>query len=194
MRRASVVFLFVLMLLTPAWADDNPEKLVAAKLAELKAPATGKTEKMMSDVLRRATPGTTFVVVFYNRFPPEKLPAGVAHSTLFAVKMGKVTVIKDQKDLDAAFVEAAGKCSSEAQKKDAVTAYATLAVQLNRDGFFVFKQDDKATKVSGNTATAQMTAYKGGSGDLTVTLTYDKTGKVTKAEQMNKLEAGVRPK
>src|ERR1041385_7084100 len=123
--------LFGLLLVAPAGSADGPEQVVDAHPRELKAEKGARREATQYQAVRTACPDTTFVAVFYARYPVAKaVPEGLAPSTLFAVKDGKATVIKDQKDLEAAFAKAAARCDTAARKKEAARAYAALALQL----------------------------------------------------------------
>jgi hypothetical protein len=186
--------LFGLLLIAPAWAAD-PVKVVNDKLGEFKGNKPAKVEVIKYRAVPTTCPDTTFVAVFYARYPVARaVPEGLAPSTLFAVKDGKATVIKDQKELEAAFAKAAARCGTVAKKKEAARAYAALAVQLHQDLFYTFKLMDDSTKVAGDKATAKMVVMRGGNGELNVTLTFDKEGKVSKAAAEGKIRPGPRPR
>jgi len=186
--------LFGLLLVAPAWAAP-PEKIVNDKLTELKAGKPALVDVIRLQAVRTACPDTTFVAVFYTQYPvAQAVPDGLAAATLFAVKDDKVTIIKDQKGLEAAFIQAAAPCKSAARKKEAADAYASLAVQLHQDQFYTFKPMPDSNKADAEKATARMVVMKGGNGELNVTLMFDKDGKVTSASEESTIKPGVRPK
>lgn len=177
-------------------ADDvkKAQAVVEKKLADLKAEG-GAVSVLADEPLVKTFPGQLFISVRFRQYPVARiLPEGFNASNLFVVKDGKAEAVKD--GLEKLFKTAA-PVKDDAAAKEVVRAYLVLAQELKNDGFYKFKTMDDAIKVvtakNDKTATGSAVATAGGNGEITVTLDFDETGKLTKAAETSKLKPGPRP-
>jgi hypothetical protein len=150
-------------------------------------------------VVGKALPEHVYVTVIFRQFPvARRLPEGLSGANVFAVdRDGKVTVLKDAKELKKFVIAHSRTAKEDEQLKDAARAWVRLASVLHQDGFYRFKPMDDATKVAeedgARTATATVVVMAGGSGTLTGKLTFDADGKVKDATEEAKIRPGPRP-
>ena len=182
-------------------ADDTKKatKMVEDRLAELKA--TGfQTGAVTDEPVAAALPGYTFVSVLFRQYPVgRKPPEPLKPQNVFAVNpKGELKLITDTKGLEEFFKTSLAPAKGDQQAKAAALAFLRLSQTLENDGFYEFEVMADSTKVTpekdGKKATARCVAMKGGNGDITVELTFDADGKLTKATETSTLKPGPRPK
>src|SRR5579871_5344538 len=170
------------------------EKATRDKLAALKG-TSARVEFVKDDAVTSALPNYYIFSVLFPRYPVARRPPSkdLTASNLFAVDDdGKVTILKDAKELEK-FFQTNVTAKSEEQKKRAIRSWLRLAQQYHQDGFYTFRLMDDATKVDGNKVSGVVVAMKGGSGMLKATLTFDDDGKLDKVQEEAALRPGPRP-
>jgi hypothetical protein len=180
-------------------AAEKADKVVRERLKQLKGD-TAKVEHVTGEQLSRAFPKLQFFAARFPLYPvARRPPEGLNAQNLFAVDAGgKLKQINDAKGLQEYFGKALKPVKEDKQAKDAVLSWLLLTEQLQQDGYYEFKTVEEATKVAGDgdekKATARAVVMKGGNGEIGVTLTFDKAGKLTKATEKCELKPGPRPK
>jgi hypothetical protein len=199
----ALVALWLGMVWQAAAADPPaPELTKAKKIVE-------GDERLKDDVaiiqvldepaVRKSLPEHVYVAVVVRQFPVAKtVPEGLAAANVFVVdRDGKVTVLKDAKELEKFFKANLRATKGDDEIKDAARAWARLVSVLHSDGVFKFRVVEDA-KVAGEagarTATMTLGILTGGSGTLTGKVTVDADGKVTQATQEAKIFRGPRPR
>jgi hypothetical protein len=198
----------VLLLAVFSYADTEPApaKLTEAQKKVATKAATGRLEKLGGnamllkqledgDAVAKALPGHAFYSVLFRQFPVGRMPPkGLKVSNIFAVDAkANVTVITTAKELEKFLSASTPAASSEMARKEAARAAVRLGQELKQDGFFKFKLEDDSTKATSTSASAKAAVAMGGSGSYAVTLTFDKSGKVTKLEEDASIRQGPRP-
>jgi len=185
----------------PSKPPSAEEIAKAKKIVEADERLKGRAiiEAVEDTSVGKVLPDYVFVAVVFRQFPVARpVPPGLSGANVFAVdRDGKVTVLKDVKELEKLFRAHGKAAKDEDQLKDAARAWARLAQVFHQDGFFRFKLMDDATKVGGEegarSATATVVAMAGGNGTVTTKLTFDADGRLKEATEEAKLRPGPRP-
>jgi hypothetical protein len=149
--------------------------------------------------VRKSLPDHVCVAVVIRQFPVARdVPEGLSATNVFAVDHdGKVTVLKDGKELEKFFKAQLRASKGDDELKDAARAWARLVSVLYCDGVYRFRLMDDA-KVAGDagarTATGSVSVMIGGSGTITGKLTFDADGKLKEATHEAKLIRSPRPR
>jgi hypothetical protein len=181
-------------------ADDlkKAEKLVTDRLGELKADR-GKVERITDEPVECAFPGHVFFSVLFVQFPIGRpIPEPLKASNIFAVSPeGKLKLLTDAKELETYFKDALEPVKTDKAAQEAALAWLRFSEQFAQDGFYTFKTVEEASKVEAvkeiRTASAKGTLTKGGNGDISVALTFDEKGKLSKVVEKIELKPGPRP-
>jgi hypothetical protein len=182
-------------------ADDikKATKMVEDRLAELKATG-GQTEVITDDSVAAALPGHTFISVLFRQYPVGRLPPKPLkpQNVFVMTPKSELALITDTKELEDYFKTSLAPAKGDKEAKDAALAFLRLSQSLENDGFYTFEVIADSTKVTpekdAKKSTARSVAMKGGNGDITVELTFDADGKLTKATETSTLKPGARPK
>jgi hypothetical protein len=183
----------------PAAEDvKKAEKQVQDRLDELKATGT-KVDAISDDAVAAALPGHLCFAVVFRQFPiARKPPEPLNSQNLFVVNpKGELKHLPDAKALEDYLKSTLAPVKEEKPAKEATLAYLRLVQEYFQDGFYQFKTVEEGTKVSkekeGLKAVARTAAEKGGNGEISVELTFDDKGKLTKAAATSTLKPGPRP-
>lgn len=174
------------------------EKAVKDYLEKIKG-GYGTVTHVKDERLEKLFPRHAFFFVLYRQFPVGRIPPkGLKSANVLAVGTdAKVQVLEAGTKLLKFFDAHLKAAKTEAQMKDIARAYLRLAQDFRQDGFFSFELMDDATKVTtekkDKVATATAVVMKGGSGTLTVKLTFDDEGLLKQASENSKLKRGPRP-
>jgi hypothetical protein len=180
-------------------ADDlkKAEKQVTDRLEELKAAGT-KVDAISDEAVASALPGQLFFAVLFRQFPiARKPPEPLNSQNLFVVNAkGELKHLPDAKALEEHLKSKLG-VKDEKAAKEAALAYLRLVQEYFQDGFYTFKTVEEGTKVTKQKdslkAVARTAAEKGGNGEISVELTFDDKGMLTKAAATSTLKPGPRP-
>jgi hypothetical protein len=178
---------------------DKARKSVQEELTTLKA-KSGKIEHRGAAPLGEVFPKHLFFSVHFPQYPVARIPPPpLKAANLFAVNRadGKVQRLADANELATFFREQLAPAGDADMAKADVRAWLELASVYLQDGFYKFSLLEEATKVentdSGLRASGKMIVKSGGNGEITVTLKFDKNGKLTQVDYNSKLKPGPRP-
>jgi hypothetical protein len=201
-RLALVVAAACLIASAALAADPDPKKAeqaVADKLKELKAD-DAKPVLVKDEAVGRAIPDRALFSVLFRLYPVALVPqAPLKSQNLFVVDGdGKVNLITDTSGLQDLFKRQGAPVKDDKSAKDAGLAWLRLTEELKQDGYYKFSTVDEATKVAdekgGKTVSVKAVVMDGGNGEIAVTLTFDKDGKLTETAEKAELKAGPRPR
>jgi hypothetical protein len=187
----------VLVLLCGVVRAADTDKAVKDFLDAKKA-ATGKLDALKDAGLAKVVPGQTLFSLRFPQFPVARLaPEGFSSSNLLAVDgKDKVTLVKNGKELET-FATEHLVAKDEVSAKQAAQTWLLLSSELVQDGFYQFQVIDESLKVSKEqdklVAAGRLMVTKGGNGEISVQLTFDNAGKLTKVDEMAKVRPGPRP-
>ena len=181
-------------------ADDvkKAEKQVQDRLEELKGTGA-KVEALRDDTVAAALPGHLFFTALFRQYPVGRMPPEpLKVQNLFVVNpKGELKVVTDAKGLEDYFKAALAPAKEEAAVKTAGLAWLRLAQEFSQDGFYQFKTVEEGTKVTaekeGKKVVARTAATQGGTGEVSIEMTFDADGKVAKATVTSALKQGPRP-
>jgi hypothetical protein len=175
------------------------EKAVKDYLEEMKA-GFGMLQPLKDDRLEKLFPRHAFFTLLFRQFPVGRVPPKgfVVSNILVADAQGKVTLFTSASpQLMELFNANLPATKTEDQAKDVAKAWVRLIQEFSQDGFYKFALMDDATKVTtdGTTkkASAAAVVMQGGSGTVSIALTFDDTGKIAKTENSAMLRPGPRP-
>jgi hypothetical protein len=110
---------------------------------------------------------------------------------------GPAELLRAGQSLEAAFRKALAPVKDDPQAQIAVRAWLRLTEALLQDGFYKFSILEDSLKVAAHdghrVASGKLVVTRGGKGEINVTLTFDASGKLVKAESGGKVLPGVRP-
>lgn len=180
---------------------DKATSAVAEKIKELKGEGLLPTQRLTGDGLEQAFPQHLFFAAHLRQFPVARLlpeDSKLKNQNLFVVdKDGKVLHLTESKALEKFFQTHLPAAKDDAAMKQAAQAWLALSPEFLQDGFFKFKLIPDATKVvaegKGKKASGQVVLMAGGNGEITCTLIFDESGKLTAASDATKVRAGPRP-
>jgi hypothetical protein len=183
-------------------ADDlaKGQKKVEAELERLKG--QGAQVKALDDeAINRELPGQLVYSVIYRQYPvarptPEPLKSG----NVYVVNGDKLELLNDAASMEKFLKGALKPVKDEDAARDAVKVWLLFSQETHQDGFFKFSIPDKELvvtvekKVVTEATGKSVVDPKGGDkGEISVKLTFDGDGKLTKAVEDANLKAGVRP-
>jgi hypothetical protein len=187
----------------PAVGKPTPEDVQKAEKALLeflnkKNALRGKHEQLKDEAVERTMPGYVFFTLLFRQFPVGiRPPDGFGVSSVLAVdREGKVTLIKDNSELEKFLKASLPDVEKDDQARDAVRAYLRLDQELYQDGFYKFTLVDDTVKVDGQkakTASGKVMVMQGGNGEIDAKLEFDAAGKLAKAVETAKIKPGPRP-
>jgi hypothetical protein len=205
-----IMMVFTLVLAGAAWASAQPpaeqkmpenvakaKELITAHLAKING-KNGTVLWLNDDSLAKTFPKHAFFAVRFRIYPVAmQMPEGMKPSNVFAVKDGKFEQIKDAKALEAFFKQNAAALDKETAQTTAAHSWLCLSQEFVQDGFYKFEILDKQIAVKPaamNLAIDGRAIVKdGGNGDILVTMTVDKAGKVQSVLDNTKVKPGPRP-
>ena len=147
------------------------------------------------EAVRTTFPAHHLIIVRFRQFPIARvLPEGLQASNLFAVtKDGKIEYVKDAKALEKFFQTHLKAIKTEADAKTTLAAWLALTQEYRQDGFFKFEVLEKEFTADTTKASGRFVVMQGGNGDFKADLTFDKDGKLAKAEDKTAIRPGPRP-
>jgi hypothetical protein len=185
----------------PPVADTKQaEELVRKQFPVLRNPGMPPVVPISDKTVERIFPEYRFFVVSFRQYPLAQVaPKPLKTRNLFVVaKVGQVQHLTDPKGLEKLFRTGLAAVTDETSAKDSAEAWLRLTEEFIQDGFFKFsipKESLKAVKANGAwRASGKVVVADGGKGEITVALTFDEAGKLTKVEETNTVKPGVRPK
>ena len=179
---------------------QKAEAQVKEYLGKLDGGQTGRVTPIKNEALAKLFPKYSFVAVIFPQYPIARIsPKPLSSANVFAVPRdgGKPQPITNTKELEKFFKEhliAKGK-----DGESPAAAWLRLSQELAQDGFFRFKQPtDLKAKGSGDTLTeasgkVEVEPTGGNKGEIAVTLTFGRDGRLAMAEEKKNLQAGLRP-
>jgi hypothetical protein len=210
MSRIITALTVALAVAVPAFAQPEPPidaKVLEAyhkKLDEMKLPKEMPGSRLIGaseEFMGKAFPKHSFVILRFMQYPlARQTPPGLASNNIFVVKPDKsVALIKDRKELEKFFQDAAAAAKNELEAKVVTQAWLRLSQELHQDSMFRFSipEGKLTTTVDAGKIQASGQAVldpKGGDkGQLTATIQFDDKGKLAKVTEDAKLQAGIRP-
>lgn len=166
---------------------------VSAEPVRAEPPSRG--EPMKNQVLEQVLPGVQVFARVARRWPVARMENSCV---TFVDAKGKATEVTDEAALKKFVLANFLPVRNAVAAKQAVRAWLLLIEPLVNDGFFRFETDEAALNVSPadgapGKARGMAKVVSGGRGELVVTLTFDKDGRITDIVSETKLEEGVRP-
>ncbi len=199
--RSFMICALVLVVSSAALSGERSDPL-AKKLAEFKGAERGEVIPIAEKALERAFPGDLFYVLRFRQYPVAMAPPDSLRSNNLFVERpgGSVTYIPDVGALEKFFRTSLSLVKTEADAKGAAKSWLRLVQEFYQDGFFQFSVSDDSlgvAKVAGGalkvTGKAVVDQHGGNSGEIAASLTFDRTGKLAKASETARVNAGVRP-
>ncbi len=184
----------------PVWSQENKEpsnseKAVRKFIDGKGAHGAGEITSKNEDTVRKTFPGHDLVIARFRQFPVARiLPEGLSPSSLFAVdKSGQVDHLADAKALEKFFRAHHPAVKGEKDAKTLLAAWLALTQEFHQDGMFKFEVMEKEASFADGKITGRATVVQGGNGQITVTLSLDKEGKLAGVEEKAELREGPRP-
>jgi hypothetical protein len=177
-------------------------KQVKEELSRLKGDRA-KVEAVTKAPLDRVFPNTTFCSVLFRRYPVAIAPPeSLTPSSLFAVPHAaddKPHAVTNTDRLEEYFKSKSRPIRNTDDAKDVLRAWLELAQVFEQDGYYKFEVLEDSLKVTTaaddeRKASGRVIVTAGGNGEITATLTFDASGKLTKVEHSAKLKPGPRPR
>ncbi len=162
--------------------------------------ANAQVQLLTTPELEKLFPEWMFYVLRFPRWPVAMAPPeGLSHSNLFIVKKtGRMSLIAGQDELQAFFTQTQ-TAKSDSQARVLVYVWLQLVTELIQDGMYKFNMLDDTVSVSTKetemlaTGKASVNKEAGNTGDVSVTLIFDGTGKIKGIEEKNTVQPGIRP-
>jgi hypothetical protein len=187
-------------------AEEGPGGELGKQLQELAAKEQAVRDKAMGmgamlnriddESLTFAFPMQQFYAVIFRQFPVGRRPPEPFHTqNLFIVSKGDTLHVTDAQQLEKFFKEKLKGVKDEFTAKNAARAWLSLSQQLKQDGFYRFAIPDEFLKwnASDRQATGKAEVKRGGNGDISVTLSFDEDGNLTRVSEDVKIRPGPRP-
>jgi hypothetical protein len=156
----------------------------------------GMLHQVGDDSLMLAFPQHLAYAVIFRMYPVARMaPAPLKTQNIFLVGKDGLVHVTDTKGLDDFFSARVGSVRDEFVGRNAARAWLSLSQQLKQDGFYRFAIPDDSLKWDNDArqASGRCEVKRGGNGDITVTLTFDASGTLTKVDETAKLRPGPRP-
>lgn len=149
--------------------------------------------------LQKLCPEWMFYVLRFPRWPVSmKPPEGLSHNNIFIVKKtGRMGLVVGQEELQGFFQTL--PAPSESQARLLVYGWLQLVTELIQDGMYRFNILENTIAVNSRdgdliaVGKASVNKEAGNTGDVDVTLIFDKTGKLKGVEEKNTVQPGARP-
>ncbi|HEV3115894.1 MAG TPA: hypothetical protein VGY58_02495, partial [Gemmataceae bacterium] len=176
---------------------DKAQKLVQEQLAGVK---DGNIQPIRADSVAEVFPKHFFFSVIFPHYPVARFPAPpFKGSNLYAVPRegGKPKLLTQTKELEAIFRDTLPPVRDANAAKPVVRAWLELAPMFLQDGYYKFGVADESIKADSHNgevkAEGKVLVKSGGNGEVNVTMTFDKAGKLIRVKQTEKVKRGVRP-
>ncbi len=206
-HRIFVCLILSLVSATQAWAQDKKKTPaeVAKSLAAVRTHIdnlkfgkdAGSLRWMDDGPLPSMFADYHFINARFPVFPVARvIPEGLRASSVFAVhaKEGKITFLKDTQILEKFFRAHHKAVKDDKDARTILAFWLFLSVEFHQDGYFIFEPVDVA--VDGKNpfkARGRAVVMKGGNGQLSAELLFDKVGTLAKVTEKAEIRAGVRP-
>jgi hypothetical protein len=183
----------------PAEEADKGAQQVKAFLQKKHAVAAerGQLSPLADADLAKAFPKAAFYVLRFRQYPVAfEVPEGFSSGNLCVLQGEEVTLVSDDKSLQAFFNASLPAVMSDDDRRVAAKACLRIAQELHNDGFYRFKPlaEEKITAAAREaTGVTHVDPQGGNKGQISATLAFDAKGKVAKAETKPALSPGVRP-
>jgi hypothetical protein len=185
---------------TPKAEDAaRAEKAVQDLLAKHRATGA-RVERIKDESISKVLPKEQFFAVLFPQFPvAREAPAPFKPSNVVAVSPdAKVRILSNPKELGTYLNSTGLTASDEAAMKQAVRAFLRLNQQFHQDGFYQFKLVNESLAVTkegdNRKVSGRVTVVRGGNGEITTTLVFDASGRLTSWKEQSKLIRGPRPR
>jgi hypothetical protein len=178
---------------------DKPTKFVKAYLQKQHPAAAerGELAPLTDADLAKAFPKATFYLLRFRQYPVAfEVPEGLSAGNVCVLQGEEVTLVSDDKGLQAFFSKGLPAVMSDDDRRQAAKAWLRIAQELHNDGFYRFKPlaDEKFTLAPRQASGVTHVDPQGGNkGQISAALTFDDKGKLAKGQSKAELSPGVRP-
>jgi hypothetical protein len=182
-------------------SDEKAREAIALFLARTQAPQGGDVTAIDDDSVEQVFPLDRFYVLQFRRYPvAPALPESLTYNNLLALhEDSTVELISDSNALKVFFASELIPITNEPRARNVVKAWLRLTQEFHQDGFFEFSMRNDSLRVlsEGGSIRAFGKAYvaldHGNSGAISVSLNFNRLGKLTEVKEVANVIAGRRP-
>jgi len=147
------------------------------------------------EYVTRTFPGRTFCAVIFRQWPvPFYPPEDLADSNVGVIARDHISFITGTEDLRSFFAQL-GPLTDPDVAQDAGRTWLRLSEELEQDLFFTFSEPavDYSSTQDGALVTGQVLVLNGGTGEIDLSMPFDRDGNLGDVQETSTVRAGVRP-
>ncbi len=189
---ASAVVILGLFLATSARADDCDR---INELLDAKDVYGYVITPITDEYVTRTFPGRTFCAVIFRQWPvPFYPPDDLAYSNVGVIARDQISFITSTEDLRSFFGQL-GPVTDPDAAQDAGRTWLRLSEELEQDLFFTFSEPavNYSSSQDGALVPGQVLVLNGGTGEIDLSMPFDRDGNLGDVQETDTVRAGIRP-